>query len=73
LLKNCLREACGREKKLRFTIADASGSGFGFGGVNSNEKMVAKLIADTLQAQNFSGILPQGVASLIGVLSKAVT
>jgi hypothetical protein len=54
-------------------MSEASGSGFGFGGGDSNEKMVTKLIANTILAQNFSGIPPEGVASLIGVLNKAVT
>jgi hypothetical protein len=58
---------------LCFTMAEASGSGSGFGEGDSSQEMVTKLIADTLQAQNFSGILPKGVASLIKVLSKAVT
>jgi hypothetical protein len=54
-------------------MAEASRSGFGSRGGDSNEEMVAKLIVDTLQAQKFNGILLEGVASLIGVLSKAVT
>jgi hypothetical protein len=54
-------------------MAEASGSQFGSRGGDPNEEMVAKLIADTLQAQNFSRILPEGVTSLIEVLSKAVT
>jgi hypothetical protein len=54
-------------------MAETSGSGSVSGGGDSNEVMVAKLIADTLQAQNLTGIPPEGVASLIGVLSKAVT
>jgi hypothetical protein len=52
-------------------MAEASESHSGSGGGDPNEKMVAKLIVDTFQAQNFSGIPREGVASLIEVLSKA--
>jgi membrane protein involved in colicin uptake len=39
-------------------MAEASGSRSRFGGGDPNEEMVAKLIADTLQAENFGGIPP---------------
>jgi hypothetical protein len=54
-------------------MVEASGSRSGSEGGDPNKEMVPKIIADTLQAQNFSGILPEGMASLIGVLSKAIT
>jgi hypothetical protein len=58
---------------LCFIMAKASGSRSGSGRGDLNEKMMAKLIADTFQAQNFSGIPLKGVASFIGVISKAIT
>jgi hypothetical protein len=70
--KATAREESAKEAQ-RLRGAEASGSSSGSGGGDPNEKMMAKLIVDTLQAQNFIRIPPEGVASLIGVLSKAVT
>jgi hypothetical protein len=54
-------------------MAGATGSGSGSGGGDSNQEMVAKLLADAFQSPNFNGIPPEGVESLIGVLSNVVT